>query len=655
MRIVNSYTGNPMINNALMTIKALAGLSNVQDITTELLESMIRKVCDKLPYSLKDLNLRFKSYTMLFSGNGLLYNPKSKDVDKDVYELLLLKITQGFELNGDNQCNLTGWRYSKTFSEYLLESMLDLGISKKNIKKKDLTLNRCWIPLLGGLGSDAQSLPMAKQTYEIHPICVVLLQFLPLSSFTYKKDILLIDSTALEFSEDFVEENVNIIVDKAKELISTCAMIEKMKVACKEHFILQGLKIFDKLRVDCDNAEVNLWSFSNSGNDAKCSIKRIPNDLLKSLSKLRNLHRGETENILSNPTISSAFIECLSDNKEWYGLYPSKNYDGVSTDFFESYWKVIGKDKQTEMAKYIAGLVAKYKDKKDDKILLKLDAYDVKKYDYASLINRVLWRATVEGEWTMMHQLAILDNPEMIPISYKSYSIYKMVHFYYIKQVTSNVLPSLEIVRSNAYLLCLKLINLINEASDYRRNKVINRILEFRYGEENNDVDSSVFDELFIEDSRNEDINSIYPLIYTISGKKNIYGLCALLRLYYKAPTPVKLSQDESHVPEVEMDKDNKKWLENINKFISQYIDYRMLNVSEASKIPELLNKINRSVPRNNVHEQLNWFYIILQRMNESGIVWNEYDLIYNPFGNFAIKTFIFAFRMKLNEIISNY
>lgn len=332
-----------------------------------------------------------------------------------------------------------------------------------------------------------------------------------------------------------------------------------------------------------------------------------------------------------------------------------KNYDGVSTDFFESYWMVIGRDKQTEMAKYIAGLIAKYKESKDENILSKSDAYDVKKYDYVSLINRVLWRATVEGEWTMMHQLAILDNPEMIPISYKSYSIYKIVHFYYIKQVISNVLPSLEMVRSNAYLLCLKLINLINDASDYRRNKVINRILEFRYGEENNNVDPSVFDELFIEDSQNEDINSIYPLIYTISGKKNIYGLCALLRLYYKSPTLVKLNQDENHVPEVEMDKDNRKWLDNINKFASQYIDYRMQNVSEASKIPELLNKINRSVPRNNMHEQLNWFNIILQRMNENGITWNEYDLIYNPSGNFALKTFIFAFRMKLNEIISNY
>ena len=103
------------------------------------------------------------------------------------------------------------------------------------------------------------------------------------------------------------------------------------------------------------------------------------------------------------------------------------------------------------------------------------------------------------------------------------------------------------------------------------------------------------------------------------------------------------------------MDKDNKKWLENINKFASQYIDYRMQNVSEASKIPELLNKINRSVPRNNMHEQLNWFNIILQRMNENGIPWNEYDLIYNPSGNFALKTFIFAFRMKLFRTIKYY
>lgn len=653
MRIVNSYTGNPMINNALMTIKALAGLSNVQDITTELLESMIRKVRDKLPYSLKELNLRFKSYTMLFTKNGPLYNDKK--LGEKIYENLLYDIVSGFENVGEHQCNLTGLRFSKSFSDFMLDTIIKLGVSANEAKKKDLTLNRCWIPLLGGLGSDAQSLPMAKQTYEIHPICIVLLQFLPLSAFIYKKGILLIDSTALEFSEDFVEENVNILVDKAKEFISTDAPIENMKGSFKGHFVLQALRVFDKVKVDCGNAEVNLWSFSNSGAGASCSIDRIPNELLKKLSKLRNLYRGETENILNNPTISSSFIESLSDQKEWYGLYPSKNYDGVSPEFFESYWKFIGKDIQTEMAKYIAGLISKYKDDKDEYVLSKLDAYDVKKYDYEALVNRVLWRATVEREWTMIHQIAILDNPEIIPILYRSYSFYKMIHYYYVKRVYSDVLPSLEIIKSNAYLLCVKLINLINEASEFRRTKIIDRILAFRYGDENNNVDPSVFDELFIEYGWKDSINSIYPILYTNTGKKNIYGLCALLRLYYKNPTPVILTQDYNSIIAQEMDITSYTWLENINKFTYEYIEYRMQSISDISKASELLSKIKCSIPRNNMHEQLNWFNIILQRMNENGTTWDEYDLIYSPYGGFALKTFIFAFRMKLNEIISNY
>lgn len=76
MNIINHYTGNPMVNNALMTVKALAGLNSVRDITTKLLRNMIAKVCDDLPYSLMSMNLRFKSYTMLFTKNGPLYNDK---------------------------------------------------------------------------------------------------------------------------------------------------------------------------------------------------------------------------------------------------------------------------------------------------------------------------------------------------------------------------------------------------------------------------------------------------------------------------------------------------------------------------------------------------------------------------------------------------
>lgn len=70
MNIISHYTGNPMVNNALMTIKALAGLDDVRDITTDVLNTMMKRVCDELPYSLMSLNLRFKSYTMLFTKMG---------------------------------------------------------------------------------------------------------------------------------------------------------------------------------------------------------------------------------------------------------------------------------------------------------------------------------------------------------------------------------------------------------------------------------------------------------------------------------------------------------------------------------------------------------------------------------------------------------
>ena len=108
-----------------MTVKALARLNDVQDITTDILRNMITKVCDDLPYSLMSMNLRFKSYTMLFTKNGPLYNDKT--LGEKVYETLLLKIVDGFEAEGDKQCNLTGLHYSRTCLLYTSPSPRDRG------------------------------------------------------------------------------------------------------------------------------------------------------------------------------------------------------------------------------------------------------------------------------------------------------------------------------------------------------------------------------------------------------------------------------------------------------------------------------------------------------------------------------------------------
>ena len=643
MNIINHYTGNPMVNSALMTIKALAGLSSVRDITTEILHDMIKKVCDELPYSLMSLNLRFKSYTMLFTKNGPLYNDKK--LGKKIYEMLLLKILDGFESDGSRQCNITGMRYSKTFSDFMLESWISLGVPEKEAKKKDLTLNRCWFPLLGGLGSDAQSLPMAMQTYNVHPICMVLLQFLPFSAYLYKKGILLMDSTALEFCEDFVEEKVKNLIDKVKEVAITNAPIENMKGNSKGNYILEALEVMERCKADCEYADVNLWSFSNAGTGASCFIDRVPNELLRQLSILRNRHRGELEHILTNSLLSPSFLECLSDKKDWKYLYPAKKHEGVSTDFFESYWKVIGNEKQTELAKYISGLVMKYKDSKDDAVLSKTDAYETRN-DYASLLNRILCRATEQRDWSMSCQLAILDNPELLPVSYRSFQIYKLVHFYYQKGVSISEPPQIEVKETMASRLCVKMINLVNSASDYYMEKTVKRI-------KNNDIDSSIFDELLIEYAWEKGIYHLYPLLYTIPGKKDIYGLCSLLKLYYKNEEDLSSWEDKINFSVIPIVPDVKQWLDRINEFTCQYVDYRFQSVADETKYATLYDKIKRSIPRSDLRSQIIWFYSILQRLNESGKEWNEYDLIYDPWGNFAFKTFLFAFKLKINEISS--
>lgn len=53
---------------------------------------------------------------------------------------------------------------------------------------------------------------------------------------------------------------------------------------------------------------------------------------------------------------------------------------------------------------------------------------------------------------------------------------------------------------------CVKIIKLLNQASEYQRMKIIDRILDFRYGEKNNDVDFSILDELVIENAWEEGV-----------------------------------------------------------------------------------------------------------------------------------------------------
>lgn len=649
MQIVKHYTGNPMLNNALMTVKALAGLSSISELTTEILKEKLMKVYDDLPYSLMDLNLRFKSYTMLFTKNGPLYNDKK--LGKQIYQKLMLKIVDSFEDDGDKICDLSGLRYNKSFSQLFAEVLLDLGTPEKELTKKDLTLNRCWFPLLGGLGSDAQALPMAKYTYNVHPIFIVILQFLPLSALVYKKGLLLVDSSNIEFCEYYIEDNFNEVKDRLHGVLSTLP-IENIKDFTRGHYLIKALNEMVKSQMDFDCSEFSFWSFSNSGAGASCNIDRIPNELLQKLEILYIRHKDELTQILHNSMFANGFLDCLDSNKEWSGLYPYKNYEGVSVDFFESYWEVIGQKKDTEMAKYIAFLISKYKSAAFDKYLNEKNAYDCTHYNYKNDLNKILLLATENGEWSLKHQLYIQDDKDSVPVIFASYNLYRFIHFYFQHSVYNDHLPELEVVDNNQARACRWVIDLISKDSEKKQIDIKNQIL-------NTSFSNSIFDELFIRhaDDQNVSIYTVYPVLFDDKGKKDVWGLWSLLRYYYTTPTE-NLTEDSLYaLPEITIIEDYKLWFESIDTFVMAYIRYRMHKVVNEDKRGEYMKKIFKSVPKDDLREQRIWFKDILDRLNDYSKEgsWDEEVLVYDPMGNYNFSTFIYAVRMKLSKVVYEY
>ena len=334
MKIFKTYTGNAMLNNALMTIEALGRLENITQVTPELLLELYRKL------DLISLNKRLKSYTMIFSLNNPLVNPakKANSAGEKIYENLILSILNNFENEGPNICEVSGLRFESTFENFYQKEIENLKyeVKSKRLDKKeerrllknldntDLSLNRSWFPLIGGLGSDAQALPQAKFTVQIHPICIAIMQFLPLSALLYKGGILLIDSSNFEFTRSFIEGNVK----EVKQRIQTTMLdkpIENIKDFSKGNYISKAIKILTDKEMEDEYSDLNLWSFSNSGTGASCEIERVPNRLIKKLIRMNKNTKinSELKNILKNNFTAYSFLTALDDNREWYLLYPN--------------------------------------------------------------------------------------------------------------------------------------------------------------------------------------------------------------------------------------------------------------------------------------------------------------------------------------------
>lgn len=568
--IFKTYTGNAMLNNALMTIEALAELEHVSGITPDVLMQLFNN------HKLWELNPRLKNYTMLFTRNSILFN--DAQLGTDTYINLFKKITNNLETSGKHQCALSGIHFETTFSDFYERVLKDLKISQKDIDEKDKTINRCWFPLIGSLGSDAQALPQAKYDVCIHPICIIIIQFLPLSAMLYKKGILLFDSIHFEFSRAFILRSVERIQDEIR-LTTKQKQVENIKDFNKGKYLLKAMELFtDKQKFYDDSiADINLWSFSNSGTGASCEIDRIPSPLFKDILSFykKPSCQVDLKAILnnSNSKISNGFINSLKNGLDFDGLYPTKNFKGVSVAFYEQYQTIIGMERQLSYAKYIAYLIKNSSlSKSDEKLLLKTDAYIQK--EYIPLFQKTLLQATSRGEWSLQFHLEILDEPDSLPLTGNTYSILKKVHFYYQKE-SNNDSTHLESPRNLEMTLAGKITSFVIHLiqNDIKEsNKEHNETL-IKSGQ------STVFNLEPIVVRQSHKLTLAQAVFYLFNDfKLNHYGLTYLLQMYF-------VQKNSPDIPEIILPPIiSNAWLEKLEFFSELYAHYYTLKYNNDWK-----------------------------------------------------------------------
>jgi hypothetical protein len=651
MKIFETYTGNAMLNNALMTIEALGNLRNICEITPELL---LRLYNDK---GLLKLNKRIKSYTMLFTKNGPLHNDKANG--EKIYDALFKTILSNFENEGKLACEISGLKFQTPFHKIFEKALRSIGVSEKEIQNKDTNIGRTWFPLIGGLGSDAQALPQAKFTVQIHPICIAILQFLPLSSFLYNGGILLIDSSNFEFAREFVSDNVQEIEKRIKATKSTDS-IENIKDFSKGNYLLKAIKILEDKNLEETYSDLNLWSFSNSGTGASCTIDRVPNSLIQKLVRLKKSGatvRAELERILNRNESAYGFLISLEENKEWSGLYPNVfgtgkkkvEYEGVCAAFLEAYFRETGNIKQIDYAKYIAHLITEHKSKSFEKYLSSTSAWNEKTYRID--LYAVLVESTKKEKWSLHHQLQILDDVNAFPVRNIFYQLHRLIHYFYQKQIFITDLPTSNKENSYARDACIWLIALIQR--DEIRERIIKSLTNTQ------DYISVGYTGLFIRlyALTNLNLKTIAHFLYDENFLPAKNGLNELLRVFFSQSDQEFFTFDDVIVNiQLETDDATEKWFEEFSGFARDYQAYyfdkyenKQTGRQPYGKFLKLVLDISMETS-----EFLYWMREAIENTNQflnnqsgSKDTWSE-ALLYNPQGEWAISFAKLAIKFSL-------
>ena len=374
-----NLTGNPFVDTGILTILAHVSAENDDVILDELTPKILTEAMgegEEFGKWLAKSNRQLNAFFMVVGTNSALVNPSNNKK--------MIKTKQYGILNDED----TGWKsYIETLKklyEELINSNGENSISQpfcESCGDRPATqvlgsIGRDFFPLAGSLGNDAQALPAASRAPRVCGLCLIAIQWLPLGAMVFNGKLGCFQFTEPKLSQYAVDK----VYRENKSLLGVTKVSDKTasfgagKGATPATMLLLDVlqELHKKIKREKlpRGTSLNIWAFSNSGQNPDCEVLEINNPALQFLWNvaIENKLLSELIEILKreNPKNPSSHLLTAIENKtDYFGFYQSINKKGekqstfASPKLYEIFQTQVLNRKKTALdaAKRLAGLL----------------------------------------------------------------------------------------------------------------------------------------------------------------------------------------------------------------------------------------------------------------------------------------------------------
>ena len=325
-----SLTGNPLVDNGLAVVAALADCSSIEDLTLDKAIA-VHEDGNKLARN----NIRLKSTYMVFV-NSYTMQSKMKDYDKKYADISTALLNSISKETKHQSCDFCGNPRSVNLT----------GLIRKHVdsKAKQSEIGRNWFPLAGSIGNDAQSLPGGSRGLNGCAKCLFAVQYLPQAAILVNGLLTIFQSTSLPLWYQWVRSLTFEIRDKLAAKDNDKIENIGRGVPSREvsERLLKVMERYTRAGFSIANAYMIMYLFSNMGDSPSIRRQLIPDFALNFLRDAVIKDLGDDALGLIGAESNKigyeySFLNCISKGRDYRPLYPSGKWQGATPGLYLLY------------------------------------------------------------------------------------------------------------------------------------------------------------------------------------------------------------------------------------------------------------------------------------------------------------------------------